>query len=89
MRISTHVKIQTVISYLMSADPIRDGFSKFTREFISEYKDLDKPVYNLFMEQLDHIIEIMNPALVDYKFFTDMKLLLEEPYFKQRKPDGH
>ena len=76
--LSKHLKIQAVISLFMSTDPVREGYTEFTREFISDYQNLNKEVYNIFVEELNNILEIINPQLTDYEFFLEVKRMLGE-----------
>ena len=73
--ISKFVKIQAVVSYMLSVDKL--SLTRFTRDFIEDNRELDKTVYNIFEAEVKSILGIMRLELVDYTFLSNIKQILD------------
>jgi hypothetical protein len=79
-KLNNYMKIETIKNYLQSVDPIAEKYTQFTVDFIEEWKEMEGETKDnvLALEYLiENILQIVNPILTDYQFFSEINKILE------------
>ena len=74
-KLSSYIRIGAALNYMACTEDT--NLTQFTRNFKLEYSKLDKETLIHFEEDLVTILEIMNPKLIDFKFFMGLCNLLQ------------
>jgi len=81
MGINDYLKIEGVVNFLQTIE--KEKFTQFTINFIDSwsYKDEEKKetlkkYISVLQYEVNNILEIMNPSISDYQFFTELKQII-------------
>jgi len=80
-KINNYVKMDAVENFFQSVD--REKYSRFTNDFLENWLYTDREDKESLKEcilaleyEVDAILEIINPTISDFQFFTELKQII-------------
>jgi len=80
-KINNYVKMDAVENFFQSVD--REKYSRFTNDFLENWLYTDREDKESLKEcilaleyEVDAILEIINPTIPDFQFFTELKQII-------------